>query len=100
MAPVACVRVPPSIQNREARDVEKWVRKGMFGVRERSPRNSGGTLWRRVPMEATDPADVEPRLSYAVHGSIGGGGTRHMKATERLFKTEKKRLKSPNVNLI
>ena len=41
-------------------------------------------------MEATDPADVEPRLSYAVHGSIGGGGTRHMKATVPLLKSGEK----------
>ena len=37
-------------------------------------------------MEATDREGVEPRLSYAVHGSVGGGGTRHTKATVRLFK--------------
>ena len=35
--------------------------------------------------EAMDRTDVKPRLSYAVYGSIGGGGTRHTKATVRLF---------------
>ena len=38
-------------------------------------------------MEATDRADVEPRLSYAVYGSVGGGGTRHTKATVAYLKT-------------
>ena len=41
VAPVTCVRLHPSIRNRGARDVEKWVQKGMFGVRERSRLNSG-----------------------------------------------------------